>query len=310
LNSGLQCGRAVRRVTGYLEQAVPCFEEVLAMGRARGDARAIYTPLSSLGDIARDREEWAAATMRYAEAMAISRAAGHNDHVGSVLLRMGEVALRQHDERRAAALLREAVEMFQAAQMLWATTSALELLATAYARMGLEERAARLLGAAATGREAIKAPFVSAQQPYFEATVAPARAALSEGPWAAAFAAGRAMTLEEASAEAQQGLPDQPEGKTGVEATDAATVAAGSGPLALGQRASAPQTAHVGAEQLTRRQLEVLRLLAQGWSDAQIAERLVISVRTVNHHVTAIYSKLGVSSRVAATRSALDDRLL
>ena len=48
---------------------------------------------------------------------------------------------------------------------------------------------------------------------------------------------------------------------------------------------------------LTEREVEVLCLLAQGWTDAQIARHLVISPRTVNHHTTSLYSKLGVSSQ-------------
>ncbi len=61
---------------------------------------------------------------------------------------------------------------------------------------------------------------------------------------------------------------------------------------------------------LTAREAEVLRLLAQGLTDAQIAEMLVISPRTVNSHLTSIYSKLGVSSRAAATRYAMEHRLV
>ena len=61
---------------------------------------------------------------------------------------------------------------------------------------------------------------------------------------------------------------------------------------------------------LTEREVEVLCLLARGWTDAQIARHLVISPRTVNHHTTSLYSKLGVSSRAAATRYALEHHLL
>ena len=56
-------------------------------------------------------------------------------------------------------------------------------------------------------------------------------------------------------------------------------------------------------------QLEILRLVAQGLSDAQVAERLVLSPRTINAHLTSIYNKLGVNSRVAATRLALEKGL-
>ena len=57
---------------------------------------------------------------------------------------------------------------------------------------------------------------------------------------------------------------------------------------------------------LTDRQLEVLGLLAEGLTNAEIADRLVVSVRTVDHHVAAILSKLNVGSRREAARAAAD----
>ena len=61
---------------------------------------------------------------------------------------------------------------------------------------------------------------------------------------------------------------------------------------------------------LTSREMDVLRLVAEGLTDAQVAERLVISRRTVNWHLTAIYSKIQVSSRGAATRYAIEHKLI
>ena len=55
---------------------------------------------------------------------------------------------------------------------------------------------------------------------------------------------------------------------------------------------------------LTDRQVEILRLLADGLTNAEIAERLVVSVRTVDHHVSAVLQKLGVPSRQAARAAA------
>ena len=60
---------------------------------------------------------------------------------------------------------------------------------------------------------------------------------------------------------------------------------------------------------LSPRELDVLRLVAQGLPDAQIAERLVVSRNTVNSHMRAIYSKLGVNTRTAAARLATDHDL-
>ena len=55
---------------------------------------------------------------------------------------------------------------------------------------------------------------------------------------------------------------------------------------------------------LTPREQEVLTLLADGLPDREISERLFISERTVHHHVSAVLSKIGVSSRTAAAREA------
>ena len=51
---------------------------------------------------------------------------------------------------------------------------------------------------------------------------------------------------------------------------------------------------------LTSRELEVLRLVAEGQSDRKVAERLVISHRTVNRHLSNIFTKLDVPGRAAA----------
>jgi len=74
---------------------------------------------------------------------------------------------------------------------------------------------------------------------------------------------------------------------------------------------SAPsvRTSPLGPEGLTPREVEVLRLLARGLTNAQIAEELVVSQLTVKAHLRSIYSKLGVTSRSAATRYALEHHL-
>ncbi len=61
--------------------------------------------------------------------------------------------------------------------------------------------------------------------------------------------------------------------------------------------------------ELTPREIEVLRLVAEGLSNAQVAEQLYLSPRTVNTHLTAIYGKLGLPSRAAAIRYAMDHGL-
>ena len=61
---------------------------------------------------------------------------------------------------------------------------------------------------------------------------------------------------------------------------------------------------------LSDREVQVLGLVARGYSNAEIASRLVISRRTAEHHVQHIYTKIGVSSRAAATLFAVEHHLL
>jgi DNA-binding CsgD family transcriptional regulator len=74
----------------------------------------------------------------------------------------------------------------------------------------------------------------------------------------------------------------------------------GSGSVPAGARAAT--RAHPAG--LTPREQEVLELVAEGLSDEQIAGRLVLSVRTVHHHVSSLLAKLGVSSRKEAAVEA------
>ncbi|HWH97437.1 MAG TPA: AAA family ATPase [Pseudolysinimonas sp.] len=68
-----------------------------------------------------------------------------------------------------------------------------------------------------------------------------------------------------------------------------------------------PSTATRGnPEGLTERQVTVLRLMAEGLTNASIADRLVVSVRTVDTHVAAVLAKLGVQSRQDAVRAAAE----
>ena len=65
------------------------------------------------------------------------------------------------------------------------------------------------------------------------------------------------------------------------------------------------QTTRENPAGLTKRELEVLGLVADGLRDAEIAEQLVLSERTVGHHVRAILRKLGVRNRSQASAEAV-----
>ena len=80
--------------------------------------------------------------------------------------------------------------------------------------------------------------------------------------------------------------------------------------LAGGSSTPPAKSSVTSPAELTRREMEVLRLLTMGLTNIQIAEQLVISLATVNTHVGSIYTKLGVNSRSAATRYAVEHHLV
>ena len=95
---------------------------------------------------------------------------------------------------------------------------------------------------------------------------------------------------------------DAADGRLDPEAVAAVVTAAGMAPSAT-TRASAPAG-------LSSREVEVLRLVARGLTNRQIAERLVVSPRTAEHHVQHIYAKIGLSSRAAAALFAVEHGLI
>ena len=160
-----------------------------------------------------------------------------------------------------------------------------EGLAEVVAAQGEGAWAARLWGAAEAMREDIHAPLPAVFRTEYERAITDARTQVGEKPFTAAWAQGRAMTLEQVLTRQGQATPTEPP----------LAPRAGMSPL--------------GPEELTPREVEVLRLLARGLTNAQIAEELVVSLLTVKAHLRSIYSKLGVTSRSAATRYALDHHL-
>jgi DNA-binding NarL/FixJ family response regulator len=77
------------------------------------------------------------------------------------------------------------------------------------------------------------------------------------------------------------------------------------------ERTHSPVEDEAGASaELTSREIEVLRHVAHGMSDAQVADKLVVSLRTVHSHLRSIYRKLQVGSRNEAARWAVEHRLV
>lgn len=171
------------------------------------------------------------------------------------------------------------------------TTTPNQRLAAAVAAQGNHVWAAHLWGAAEALREAIGTPLPPVDRAFYDRAVASSRTQLGVQAFAVAWAQGRSLSPEQALATAGQG------------ALAAST---------SGEQSSSPPTVSPAPspDGLTAREVEVLRVVAQGLTNEQVAERLIISPRTVDTHLTSIYGKIGVSSRAAATRYAIEHHLV
>ena len=235
-------------------------------------------------------------------ALAAWRAEGTRGNTALVLRALGHAALGQGDRAAARAYLAEnlaeslAVARGEAGHGMVAAplvAAALEGFAALAAAGARPARAARLAGAAAALRSRAHAPLEPARAAQLERELAPARRALGPERFAAPWAAGRALPLEAAVAYALEDAPEAPP--------------AGLRPAApSGGGPGHPRPGHpCPPGGLTAREAEVLRLLAGGRSNREIAAALGLSVRTAERHVANVYAKLGAHGRAAAAAYAV-----
>ncbi|MEZ4705889.1 MAG: tetratricopeptide repeat protein [Caldilineaceae bacterium] len=266
--------------------ARPLLEQALALFRQLGDQWNIAFTQFGLGYVHAGLGEMAVARQFYTESLAACRALRDKRGVNRCLDGLAQLAFAEKKYT-------EAYQLHTEAQRL-----ALELDDRLYIAFGLEgvagiaamteqlEQAARLLGAAEALREAHGILIMPSRHRFHESVLTAVQAKLTRTAFTDAWAAGRTMTFEAAS--------ELPIIVTGPES-------------ALAKPISTPQPSGI---KLSPRELEVLRLVATGLTDLQVADQLVVSVRTVNGHLQSIYNKLGVNTRLAATRYALEHGLV
>jgi tetratricopeptide (TPR) repeat protein len=175
-------------------------EESLAVRRAAGDQHGVCACLNNLGIIARYTGDSDEAIVLLGEAIALDIQWGFGPDVAFPLAQLGWAVLERGEPERAHALLAEALRTFLGVGNKLQATACLEGLAAVASAQRDFERAARLLGAAEAARQAIGAPLRPVDQPRHEALRALARTALGEHGCAVSWAAGRAMSLDDASA--------------------------------------------------------------------------------------------------------------
>jgi predicted ATPase/DNA-binding CsgD family transcriptional regulator len=248
-----------------------------------------HLPLGLLGLMHLECGELEAARPLLEEGWAIAKQKGGVTEAVHLALGLARLSARQGDTTTAHYLYQEGLTLlleFNVYKEGMAAT--LEGMAALEAGQGTPRHAVRLLGAAHALREAIVAPMYPVYHASYEQAIALARAQLGKQGFHAAWAEGRGLTPEQAIALKASDLPQ--------------------GPSLL--RSSPVQPLAGAPALLSRREREVLRLLTDGLTNPQIAERLVVSVPTVSTHVASIFNKLGVTSRSAATRYAVEHHLV
>ncbi len=248
-------------------------------------------PLGLLGLIYLEQGELEAARPLLEESLAISKKTGVETDAVYPALGLVRLLNMQGDVAAARRLCQEGLTLlleFKVYKEYVATS--LEALASVEAREGALRQAVRLWGAAHALREAISAPMYPVHRVGYDQALTHVCVQLGEQGFSTAWDEGRLMT---------------PEQVVVVQEKEMTSISMPTSPLPTPAMKSS-----TFPTRLTAREVEVLRLLSQGWTDTHIAEHLVISVRTVNRHTSSLYSKLGVSSRVAAIHSAIEHHLL
>ena len=179
------------------------------------------------------------------------------------------------DREKGEALAREAAVHKHAIDDRNGLTMVLETLASMAAERDGQERAAILLGSAQRVRDSSSLTLIELYRQQHERSVSLIIGGIGRKGFDAAYARGRAMTVDEGVAFAVEDKP---------------------APKLMPPVKSAPDSA------LTPRQLEIARLIADDLTNRQIADRLFLSERTVETHITNILNKLGLNSRIQLSR--------
>ena len=231
--------------------------------------------------LARGDLDWAVALGE--ESLAMYREARDTYGIVMCLLHIAFVTFARGEHERTAALLREGLRLSRELEHTVFIQYCVTGLAGVDASRGRPVRAATLWGAAERLSELSGGHIVREGKATiaYERTLTSARSQMDEAAWTAAWSEGRAMGTEQALEYALEH-----------------------------EARSEPSVPKIYPGGLSAREVEILRLVARGMTDAEVARKLFLSPRTVNWHLGSVYRKLDLHSRAEATRFAVEHDLL
>jgi predicted ATPase/DNA-binding CsgD family transcriptional regulator len=289
IGDALNIAATITFFQGQYTTARYLIEESLALHNALQDQRGHAYDLSFLGQIILKQERnHAQAQALIKEALSVFEEFGDQRGIAKAHYRLGSVALDREDYQGARASCVQCLAILWEVEDTWLVAAAIEKLAHIALAQEQAGWAARLCGAAEILRETMSVPLPPIEHDSYERLLSSIRAKLGDEVFAIIWAEGRAMTPQQAFA-SREGI-------------------------SLHQVYSmthwVPKVAQINLLGLTAREMDVLRLVADGLTDAQVAKKLVLSPRTISSHLRSIYNKLSVNSRTSATRFAIENHLV
>lgn len=261
-------------VTGNLEEAIDVAESALSVGQDLHDRQIQLVASAALCNVLPFAGQPDRSIALGDQAVAMSREWGEIWARGYLLMATSQARWHQGDRELGETQAREGAALKHALDDHAGLQALLQALAWMAAERGAHQRAATLLGCCERLRESSALGFQEGYRPQHEHATALARKGLGQGSFAVAYAAGLAMTIDDAVAFAVEDRRPS--------------------------RARAAPT--VTKMPITKRELEIMRLIAEDMTTREIATTLFISERTVETHVTNMLNKLGLNSRVQLTR--------
>jgi DNA-binding CsgD family transcriptional regulator/tetratricopeptide (TPR) repeat protein len=264
------------------------YEKALDRYRALDERYSVGYVLIQLGkpgnlgtiDQPGDPQDQELAESRCQEALAIFEALGNTGGIARAHHQLGHLAYKRRDYTRAARFARKALELRWADRNMTEVATSFEDLADICGMLlGQARTAARFYGVAESLRETLGVPMWSSYRPEHDRLLDHARNALPPDRFESAWATGRSLPIADAVAEAL---------------TIAKTIATSR----ARQRETATMPLKIN-DILTVREIEVMRLVAGGHSNREIAEILFIGVPTVKSHIKKVMDKLQLDSRAA-----------
>ncbi|MGB3306927.1 MAG: LuxR C-terminal-related transcriptional regulator [Thermomicrobiales bacterium] len=291
------------------ELAEELLTSTVEMQRQIGDERSLAFSFVNLADLWAQRRDVERAEEYFAIGINHFRKAGDIRNEAIAQISRAEMLSREGNDPHVLVLLVQSARQLLRIEDQLSFVEAIERFAFLAARHARYTEATRLYGLVAAERERLGAPPRTRMLAEVEAGTTACERALSPADFAEAWQAGATLAFADAIAVMDaiaQDIAAQASPGTASDTSALAPAGAGRPMIVMSSpaRGSDPEAAPV-ENPLTEREMDVLRLLAEGKSSPEIAEELFISPRTATTHVSRILAKLEVNSRTAAVTSAM-----